>query len=89
MLVFVPAVRVVEMVAPNSHTLLFVLAVRAVVPLAAVLSHATEAVAAKTGDAVGGLLKASLGNLSELMLRAGCTPLDTPIAQSWTNLVGS
>jgi Ca2+:H+ antiporter len=50
--------------------------VLAIVPLAALLSHATEAVAAKTGDAVGGLLNATLGNLTELIiaitaLRAG------------------
>lgn len=76
MLVFVPAVLVAEKVTPHSHTLLFVLAVLAIVPLAALLSHATEAVAAKTGDAVGGLLNATLGNLTELIiaitaLRAG------------------
>jgi hypothetical protein len=40
------------------------------------LSHATESVAAKTGDTVGGLLNATLGNLTELIialaaLRAG------------------
>jgi Ca2+:H+ antiporter len=40
------------------------------------LSHATESVAAKTGDTVGGLLNATLGNLTELVialtaLRAG------------------
>jgi Ca2+:H+ antiporter len=50
--------------------------VLAIVPLAALLSHATEAVAARTGDAVGGLLNATLGNLTELVialtaLRAG------------------
>ena len=76
MLVFVPIVLVAEAAAPHSHTLLFVLAVLAIVPLAALLSHATEAVAAKTGDAVGGLLNATLGNLTELIiaitaLRAG------------------
>ena len=76
MLIFVPAVLVVERVAPHSSTLLFALAVLAIVPLAALLSHATEAVAAKTGDAVGGLLNATLGNLTELIiaitaLRAG------------------
>ena len=48
----------------------------AIVPLAALLSHATESVAAKTGDTVGGLLNATLGNLTELVialaaLRAG------------------
>jgi len=76
MLVFVPAVLVAKEAAPHSHTLLFVLAVLAIVPLAALLSHATEAVAAKTGDAVGGLLNATLGNLTEMIiaitaLRAG------------------
>src|SRR5213592_4940183 len=76
MLVFVPAVLVAEAVAPHSHTLLFVFSVLAIVPLAALLSHATEAVAAKTGDTVGGLLNATLGNLTELViaitaLRAG------------------
>src|SRR5258708_16355986 len=76
MLIFVPAVLVAESVAPHSHTLLFVLSVLAILPLAALLSHATEAVAAKTGDAVGGLLNATLGNFTELIiaitaLRAG------------------
>jgi len=45
-----------------------VLSVLAIVPLAALLSHATESVAAKTGDAVGGLLNATLGNLTELVI---------------------
>src|SRR6185503_15976071 len=39
-----------------------------IVPLAALLSHSTESVAAKTGDAVGGLLNATLGNLTELVI---------------------
>ena len=61
---------------PEAHTLLFLLSVLAIVPLAALLSHATESVAAKTGDTVGGLLNATLGNLTELVialaaLRAG------------------
>ena len=76
LLVFVPAVFVAENVAPESHTALFVLSVLATVPLAALLSHATESVAARTGDAVGGLLNATLGNLTEMViaitaLRAG------------------
>ena len=68
LLVFVPAVFVVEHMMAGSHTLLFVLSVLAIVPLAALLSHATESVAAKTGDAVGGLLNATLGNLTELII---------------------
>src|SRR6516225_7276428 len=68
LLAFVPVVLVMAKVKPNSHTLLFVLSVFAIVPLAALLSHATESVAAKTGDAVGGLLNATLGNLTELVI---------------------
>jgi len=76
LLAFVPAVFIVESRAPDAATLKFLLSVLAIVPLAAFLSHATESVAAKTGDAVGGLLNATLGNLTELViavtaLRAG------------------
>src|SRR6187431_782389 len=76
LLIFVPIVFIAERTSPESHTALFVLSVLATVPLAALLSHATESVAAKTGDAVGGLLNATLGNLTELViaitaLRAG------------------
>jgi Ca2+:H+ antiporter len=80
LLVFVPVVLVMERAAPDAHTALFLLSVLAIVPLAGLLSHATEGVAAKTGDAVGGLLNATLGNLTELViaitaLRAGMLDL--------------
>jgi Ca2+:H+ antiporter len=68
LLVFVPVVLIAEHLRPESHTLLFVLSVVAIVPLAGLLSHATESIAAKTGDAVGGLLNATLGNLTELVI---------------------
>jgi Ca2+:H+ antiporter len=68
LLVFVPAVFVAERLKSDAATLLFLLSILALVPLAALLSHATEAVAAKTGDAVGGLLNATLGNLTELVI---------------------
>jgi Ca2+:H+ antiporter len=68
LLVLVPALFLAEAAAPQSHTLLFVLSVAAIVPLAALLSRATEAIADKTGDAVGGLLNATLGNLTELII---------------------
>ena len=71
-----PALFVAQKVKPEAHTLLFVLSVLAVIPVATLLSHATESVAAKTGDAAGGLLNATLGNLTEMVialaaLRAG------------------
>src|SRR3974390_765454 len=76
LLIFVPIVFVVQARSAEAHTALFVLSILAIVPLATLLSHATESVAAKTGDAVGGLLNATLGNLTELVialsaLRAG------------------
>jgi Ca2+:H+ antiporter len=76
LLAFVPVVFGAAKLEPEAHTRLFVLSVLAIVPLAALLSHATESVAAKTGDAAGGLLNATLGNLTELVialaaLRAG------------------
>jgi Ca2+:H+ antiporter len=75
-LALVPVVFVIQLARPEAHTLLFVLSILAIVPLAALLSRATEAVAARTGDAIGGLLNATLGNLTELLialaaLRAG------------------
>jgi Ca2+:H+ antiporter len=68
LLAFVPVVLVAAQMKPAAHTLLFVLAILAIVPLAALLSHATEAVAERTGDAIGGLLNATLGNLTELII---------------------
>jgi Ca2+:H+ antiporter len=76
LLALVPAVLAAQKLAPEAHTLLFALSVLAIVPLAALLSRATESVAARTGDMIGGLLNATLGNLTELVialaaLRAG------------------
>ena len=68
LLVFVPVVLIADKLKPEAHTLLFILSVLAIVPLATMLSHATESVAARTGDAVGGLLNATLGNLTELVI---------------------
>ena len=76
LLVLVPVALIAAKLVPDAHTLLFVLSVLAIVPLAGLLSHATGSVAEKTGDAAGGLLNATLGNLTELViataaLRAG------------------
>jgi Ca2+:H+ antiporter len=76
LLALVPAVLAAEALKPGAHTFLFVLSILAIVPLAALLSRATEAVASRTGDMIGGLLNATLGNLTELLialaaLRAG------------------
>lgn len=76
LLATVPLVFIVQTARPEAHTLLFLVSVLAIIPLAVLLSQATESVAARTGDAAGGLLNATLGNLTELVialtaLRAG------------------
>jgi Ca2+:H+ antiporter len=68
LLVFVPVALAAEKLNHEAHTLHFILSVLAILPLAVLLSHATESVAAKTGDSVGGLLNATLGNLPALKL---------------------
>jgi Ca2+:H+ antiporter len=75
-----PLLIAFEHLRPDAHTALFLFSIVAIVPLAALLSRATESVAARTGDAVGGLLNATLGNLTELViaiaaLRAGMLDL--------------
>ena len=68
LLAVVPILFAAEIFQPDAHTLLFILSILAIVPLAALLSRATESVAAKTGDTIGGLLNATLGNLTELII---------------------
>src|SRR6266480_2408986 len=68
LLVFVPVALAAEKFNHEAHTLHFILSVLAILPLAVLLSHATESVAAKTGDSMGGLLNATLGNLTELVI---------------------
>src|SRR5439155_1465582 len=74
LLVFVPIALVAEKLNHEAHTLHFILSVLAILPLAFLLSHATESVAAKTGDSVGGLLNATLGNLTELVICFSLNP---------------
>ena len=59
-----------------SAPLVFLLAALALLPLATLIVHSTEEIAARTGPAIGGLLNATFGNLPELIiamvaLRAG------------------
>ena len=69
LLAFVPVLFAAERLKPEAHTLLFVLSILAIVPLAALLSHATESVAAKTGDTVGGLLNNGDGRDRRMIVR--------------------
>ncbi|MBV4358384.1 calcium/proton exchanger [Pinibacter aurantiacus] len=64
----IPIVLTLHWTHSGSDTLMFLLSLVAIIPLAAFLSHATEGIAAKTGDTIGGLLNATLGNLTEMVI---------------------
>jgi Ca2+:H+ antiporter len=68
LLVFVPAAVVVHLLWPAAATAAFVLSCLAVVPLAGLMGRATEALAARVGTGLGGILSAGLGNAAELIL---------------------
>ncbi len=75
-LVFVPLAIGVEFLAPERHLLVFLFASLAILPLAAWMGRATEQLASRLGEGVGGLLNATFGNAAELIialtaLRAG------------------
>ena len=75
MLVFVPVAIALEYT-HASALWVFVAAAFAIIPLAGFLGDATEALAAQTGPALGGILSATMGNATELIigffaLRAG------------------
>src|SRR5215210_6709964 len=47
---------------------IFFSAALAIIPIARMIVHATEQLAVRTGDAVGGLLNATFGNAPELII---------------------
>jgi Ca2+:H+ antiporter len=65
LLFFVPVVFIAGKARPEAHTLLFLLSILAIVPLAALLSQATESVAAKTGDCGRRVVSAESSRKSE------------------------
>ena len=68
LLVFVPAGIVVAQIKGISGGVVFAINAVAIIPLAGLLSFATEAVARKMGDAVGALLNVTFGNAVELII---------------------
>ena len=60
LLLAVPVTAIVHHLRPEAGLLGFVLACVAIVPLAGLLGLATEKVSARTGDAIGGFLNATL-----------------------------
>ncbi|KAL4954833.1 Sodium/calcium exchanger protein-domain-containing protein [Aspergillus filifer] len=67
LLVFVPVGIAVEAVGLNA-SIIFAMNAVAIIPLAGLLSHATECVASRMGDAIGALLNVTFGNAVELII---------------------
>lgn len=68
LLVFVPAGIAVNFVPNMSPGVIFALNAIAIIPLAGLLSQATETVAHKMGDAIGALMNITFGNAVELII---------------------
>ncbi|CRG90611.1 Vacuolar calcium ion transporter [Talaromyces islandicus] len=70
------------------RTAVFVVNFIGIIPLAAMLSYATEEVAFRTGETLGGLLNATFGNAVELIV-AIIALVDRDVTIVQTSLVGS
>jgi Ca2+:H+ antiporter len=80
LLVFVPIALLLEYVFHADALWIFLASSAAIIPLAALMGRATEQLAERLGEGVGGLLNATFGNAAELIiaivaLRAGLVDL--------------
>jgi Ca2+:H+ antiporter len=76
LLVFVPVAMLMEWWFHSPAIWIFVISCLGIIPLAGMMGHATEEIAERVGEGVGGLLNATFGNAAELIiaivaLRAG------------------
>lgn len=76
LLIFIPVTLFMEHAMPDKPVLVFLCAAFSIIPIASLIVQATEQIAHRTGDAIGGLLNATFGNVPELIiafvaLRAG------------------
>ncbi|RYO90649.1 hypothetical protein DL764_008412 [Monosporascus ibericus] len=87
LLIFVPVGIAVALV-PNMHAgVVFAMNAIAIIPLAGILSHATESVAHRLGDTLGALLNVSFGNAVELIIFIALVKNEIRIVQA--SLLGS
>jgi Ca2+:H+ antiporter len=68
LLVFVPVGVAVNFVHSINPTIIFVMNAIAIIPLAGLLSHATESVAKRMGDTIGALMNITFGNAVEIII---------------------
>jgi len=67
LLVFIPAAAVLEFTHAGAVPI-FVCSCLAIIPLAGWMGKATEHLASRTGEGIGGLLNATFGNMAELII---------------------
>ncbi len=68
LLIFIPITFGLEFFIHPSDSILFISAALAIIPIAANMGRATESLATKTGPTIGGLLNATFGNATELII---------------------
>ena len=68
LLVLVPVAFVLEFIVKPDAVWIFVISALAILPLAGLMGRATEELAARTGATIGGLLNATFGNATELII---------------------
>jgi Ca2+:H+ antiporter len=68
LLLFVPVAIGLEYWVPQQHLAIFVVSGLGILPLAAWMGRATEHLAERMGEGVGGLLNATFGNAAELII---------------------
>ncbi|KAE8153580.1 Sodium/calcium exchanger protein-domain-containing protein [Aspergillus avenaceus] len=86
LLVFVPIGIAMEAV-KLSPALIFAMNAVAIIPLAGLLSHATECVASRLGDTVGALINVTFGNAVELIIFIALVKNEIRVVQA--SLLGS
>ena len=68
LLIFVPIAIALEVLASDHYLLIFIASSLAILPLAGWMGRATEQLAERMGEGVGGLLNATFGNAAELII---------------------
>jgi Ca2+:H+ antiporter len=68
LVIFIPITVILGHIDDVRPPVIFFSAALAIIPVASMIVHATEQIAARTGDAVGGLLNATFGNAPELII---------------------
>jgi len=68
LLIFLPVAVALEHFAPQRHLLIFIASALSIMPLAGWMGRATEQLAVRTGEGIGGLLNATFGNAAEFII---------------------